>query len=455
LVPLGKLTLVAGDGGQGKSTISLDITGAVTSGRTCCGLTYDPPPPADVLLISCEDDAADTVVPRLLSAGADLKRCHSVQGIVTAKGGRAPFSLDHIHALRGELTHRPEVRLVVIDPVSAFVGRAKVDDHKDSQLRALLSGLTEVAAEHDIAIVLIAHLNKAQGVKAVCRVLASVGYVNASRSVLMVIPDPDDKDRRLLLPVKANLTPERKGLAYRAAPMTPEEQARVLAGRVDHLSQEDRDRLAGQLFRVEWCGQVEATADEALAATTKQERGPNKVERCAAWLKELLATYAYPSDEILARAKTEGFTFDNLQEAKKRLKADGLRHSNRGRFQGSWWSGFGDPRDWQLRPEGQSGGSNTPYPHTPQTPYSPQYDHTKETKETKESKESKKSKDMGIRGQESPQTLPPHPRTPRSCSIGTSTAVPIEPERRTPPSPGETEAPPNSDTPAKKKRIVL
>jgi DNA primase/RecA-family ATPase len=372
LVPEGKLTLLAGDGGMCKSTITLDVAAGVTTGRPCCGLTYEAPPPADVLLFSCEDDTADTLVPRLLSAGADLKRCHAVRGVQGPDGKCLPFCLADVDALRAELVTRPEVRLVVIDPVSAFVGRAGVDDHKDSQLRALLSGLTEVAAETRVAIVLIAHLNKSQAVKAVARVLGSVGYVNAVRSALLAAPDPEDDSRRLLLPAKANLTPERQGLAYQPVPLSPEEQQQVLAGRVDHLSEEDRRRLAAQLYRIRWCGKVDARADEALSADARKERGPNKVGRCAEWLRHLLATYAYPSEEIRALAKKEGFTFDNVKEAKARLKADGLRSTSGRRFQGAWWCGFGHPDKWTLRPAGSVGSPSppdSPHPHTPHFPH--------------------------------------------------------------------------------------
>jgi hypothetical protein len=363
LVPQGKLTLLAGDGGLCKSTITLDVAARVTTGQPCCGLNYDPPPPGDVLLFSCEDDTADTVVPRLLSAGADLKRCHAVKGVQGEDGKCLAFSLADLDALRSELLARPEVRLVVVDLVSAFVGRAGVDDHRDSELRSLLSGLTDVAAEARVAIVLIAHLNKAQALKAVARILGSVGYVNAVRSALLAVPDPEDDSRRLLLPVKVNLTPERQGLAYRPVPLPPDEQQQVLSGRVDHLPEEDRQRLAAQLYRVVWCGKVDTRPDDALGAARK-ERDPNKVERCAGWLRELLAAYAFPSDEIVTLAKEESFTFDNVKEAKARLKAEGLHNTCKG-FRGAWWTGFGDPGGWTPRPDSLA-------PHSPHSPHSGQ-----------------------------------------------------------------------------------
>jgi hypothetical protein len=157
--------------------------------------------------------------------------------------------------------------------------------------------------------------------------------------------------------------------------LTPEEQERVLAlPQLAHLRGEDRERLGKQLFRVEWLGEVDIDADSAMADAQKRERGPSKVEQCVEWLRGFLKDNAYPSDEIVAAAKKAGFTFDNQKEAKARLRPDGLRSSNRGRFQGEWWTGFGFPDTWKPRPDpnaGQSGERQTPAPPSPHPPESP------------------------------------------------------------------------------------
>lgn len=87
LIPLGKLVLIAGDGGHGKTTLTLDMAANLTMGRPCFGKDYEAPEPCDVLLISCEDDFEDTVVPRLIAAEADLKRVHRVNGVRDPKTG--------------------------------------------------------------------------------------------------------------------------------------------------------------------------------------------------------------------------------------------------------------------------------------------------------------------------------------------------------------------------------
>jgi hypothetical protein len=360
LLPLGKLTLLAGDGGDGKTTITHDISAAATTGQRFFGVYENTLPPSDVLLISCEDDVADTIVPRLLSAGADLNRMQFVDGIKGKGDKPSPFCLAQYQAMEAHLAANPSIRLVVIDPAGAYIGRSGVDDYNDSQLRSLLGPMAELAARREVTILLIKHLVKGATTKAVHKVGGSAGYVNAVRAAFVVAPDTENADRKLFLPLKFNLGPKPSGLAYRMRSLEPYEQQRILDGYCAHLDAQDRDRLAGQLFRIEWLGAVDVDADRVLGEQARRDGGPNKVERAMEWLTEFLASYAYPSDEIKAAAKEAGFTFDNLKEAKARLKEKGLHNSNKAEFGGGWWSGFGAPESWVLRPS---------TPHSPHTPH--------------------------------------------------------------------------------------
>jgi hypothetical protein len=372
-VPAGKMTLLAGDGGHGKSVVTLHVAACLGTGRPCFGLDYAPPPPGETLLINCEDDRADTVVPRLIALGADLARVHWVDGVPGENGKTLGFNLACYERLEGELAQRPAVRLVVIDPAGAYVGAAGVDDHKDSELRGLLGPLTELAARRVVSVVLVKHLSKGAGAKAVDKVSGSAAYVNAVRSVLAVAPDPDEPVRKYLMPIKGNLGKPPAALAFRHEELPAGESAALLAGPTfAHLGDEGRALMAGQLFRPAWLGPADVDPNEV---TRGGRREVNKVQRCAGWLEKFLATHAYPSQEILDAAAAEGFTFDNVKEAKALLKAKGLRNSTRGQRQGGWWSGFGDPREWALRPEpaqparGQTG---EPAPRTQKSPQSPE-----------------------------------------------------------------------------------
>jgi hypothetical protein len=396
LIPEGKLTLLAGDGGHGKTTLTLELAAGVSTGRPVFGMIYERRQPGEVFIISCEDDFGDTIVPRLVALGADLTKVHRVDGIRTKTGKPAPFSLAHYESLKRELERRPSVRLVVIDPAGAYIGRAGCDDHKDSELRSLLGPLAELAAQKGVAIVLIKHLNKGATVKAVNKVSGSTGYVNSVRAAFIVAPDPKDTDRKLFLPLKFNIGPKPQGFAFRLQALDRTEAEALLAPVTGHLAEADRERLVGQLFRPAWEGRVDDDADQVVSEGSKKDRGANKVHQCAEWLETFLATYAYPSDGILAAAKAAGFTFDNVKEAKAILKAEkGLRHSNKGRFQGVWWSGFGHPDTWTLRPEPTT-------PHSPTTPDSPHSPHNGAASHTRETRESGEAGDSGEKWPDEP-----------------------------------------------------
>jgi hypothetical protein len=369
LIPLGKLTLQAGDGGHGKTTLTLELAAGVSKGRAVLGIEEATPAEGEALLVSCEDDFGDTVVPRLLALGADLSKIHRVDGVRTKDGKPASFSLAHYQSLERELLNRPGVRLVVIDPAGAYIGRAGCDDHKDSELRALLGPLAELAARCRVSIILVKHLNKGATVKAVNKVSGSTGYVNAVRAAFLIAPSPEEETIKLFMPLKFNIGPKPRGLSYRLEGLPSDEAARLLAP-FAHLEEADRQRLAAQLFLPKWEGRIDHDADAVMGEGARRERGPSKVDACAEWLEQFLGSYAWPSEEILAAAKAAGFTLDNVKNAKAKLKAEkGLRHSNRlGGFQGKWWSGFGDPNAWTLRPEPQHSRDS---PHSPDNAESP------------------------------------------------------------------------------------
>ena len=302
VLPLGKLVIVAGEGGHGKSTLTLDLAAHTSRGWCCFGLAYDPPPPADVLLVSCEDDFADTVVPRLLSAGADLARIHRVDGLAVKEGRPPAFTLTHLDRLETELKRRPAVRLVVIDPVSGYVGRAGVDDNHESELRTVLDPLAELAARRSTLMLMVKNLSKDQTRKAAQRVGGSAAYVNVPRAAFVVVPDADDPGRRLFLPIKFNCGPWPSGLAFRIDALPPGEQAGILAG-MEHLGPDDRDRLAKQLYRVGWQGPVSISADDALGADARAHRTTGKadLDRAADWLRDFLAVG--PAGSILCASE--------------------------------------------------------------------------------------------------------------------------------------------------------
>jgi hypothetical protein len=364
LIPRGKLVLVAGEGGLGKSTLTLDLAARLSRGEPAFGLEYEPMT-GSTLLASCEDDREDTVVPRLRACGAKLEQIHFLDGVETATGQRpAAWSLAHHEALENYLHEHRDVRLVVIDPAAAFAGRAGVDGHKDAELRALLGPLSDLAAAHHVTVLMVAHTGKADGRRAVHRVLGSVGWINAVRAAVLVSDDPDDAGRKLVLPLKANLSPSRTGFAYRLDGLSRDEQDLALDG-CTHLSQEDRDRLAAQLYRPVYLGPVEVDPDDVMAAHARRARDDSttRTKQAAEWIKQGLNGYAWPDSEIEDAGLKAGFTEDNIRRGKKHLREQGLISCPL-TSGGPWWVGFGKRKEWQLRPASLMGQFGAPSQHS-------------------------------------------------------------------------------------------
>ncbi|MBP3959579.1 AAA family ATPase [Gemmata sp. G18] len=359
-IPAGMVGLLAGDGGHGKSVTTLELAAAVTRGRCAFGMTYPNAVSGKALLICCEDDWQCTVVPRLAALGADLSRVLRVKGIGKTDGGLLDFNLAHFAELERLLTRDKDIKLVVIDPAGAYIGRAGVDDNSDSELRSLLGPLSEAANRTGAAVLLVKHLNKSAGATAVQRVGGSVGYVNGVRYVYMIVPDPDDADRKLMLPIKANiLPPGALGFAYRLRQLAPDEAGRLLLAEWPDLDAEEVVKLAAQLFRQEW--EQDVRADPNAVASTSTRPRQKTPEQAAEWLVSVFNEehVAYPSSVVFTAGKAAGFGRDSIYKAKDLA---GLTASKSGRCAGTWYWGTGGTDLWLLReafPSGSSGSSGS------------------------------------------------------------------------------------------------
>ncbi len=321
----GKLTIIAGNPGLGKSQVTASIAAVVTTcgrwpvDRQQCKI-------GNVLFLSAEDDAADTLRPRLEAAGADLRLVHVVEGVVagyTQDGSRKDrtFSLEKdLQALESKLAELRDVATVVIDPISAYLG--DVDSHKNADVRSLLAPLSELAARHNTAIIGISHLNKAGGAQALMRVTGSLAFVAAARAAYLVTADLQDKMRRLFLPMKNNLGPDAAGLAFRIEPATLSSPAGAL-----------------ETSRVSWESEpVPITADEAMQA--EQHPGStNALEAAEDWLRETLANGPVAVLGVVDAARADGIAEKTLRRASKALRIQKDKES----MEGGWW--------WSLPPK--------------------------------------------------------------------------------------------------------
>jgi hypothetical protein len=209
-LPLGKCVLVAGEGGLGKSMLLAWIAAAVSRGKDWpCGEGQSRC--GSVIIPSAEDDAADTIVPRLRAADADCLKVHILEAVRkdTDEGHRS-FNLQlDLPELEKTLEQLDDVLLVIIDPITSYLG--KVDSHKNADIRSVLEPLGKMAAKRHVTVIANTHLSKAAGGSANSRVIGSIAFVNHARAAFIVTADPDDSTRRLFIPSKTNLGKPRHG----------------------------------------------------------------------------------------------------------------------------------------------------------------------------------------------------------------------------------------------------
>jgi hypothetical protein len=234
-LPLGKLAVLDGDPGLGKSAVTLDLAARVSAGMELpgggrCG-------PAGVVLLSAEDGLADTVRPRLDAAGADAERIVALFTAADRNGTERTISLTQDLDIVERAVDRVGARLVVIDPLMAFLS-GKTDSHKDQDIRRALAPLAALAEWTGAAVLIVRHLNKAAGGNTLYRGGGSIGIIGAARAGLVVAPDPEDPERRVLASNKHNLSRAAPSLVFRVA-TAPNGAARVAWGGTSNLSAGD------------------------------------------------------------------------------------------------------------------------------------------------------------------------------------------------------------------------
>src|SRR5262245_32363081 len=252
----GKLTMLCGDSTLGKSQISISLTAALT--RTGEWPDGDLAPIGSVIILSAEDAINDTIVPRLAAAGADLSRVCCLK-CVRVEGKAQSFNIQtNMHLIANKVSEVGDVALVIIDPVSAYLG-SEIDSHKITDVRAALLPLEQFAAQLDVAVLCIAHPPKAPSTKALNFIAGSGAFTHAPRLAFMAIEDPESPARNLLLAVKNSLGRKADGLGYHI---------------VSAFVGPDNDILTS---RIEWDSRpVHMTADEVLRAHAEKNKAKAK-----------------------------------------------------------------------------------------------------------------------------------------------------------------------------------
>jgi hypothetical protein len=310
-VALGKVSVLAGDGGEGKSTVLCDLAARTSSGENW-------PDGAEngrkrrVLILAAEDAVADTLAPRLIAAGADTQLVYNIRSVQSGTGRRS-FNLQaDLSLLEGVLDAHDDIALIIIDPITSYLG--KVDSHKNAEVRSVLEPLGEMATRRHVAVVCNNHFTKNSAGGANSRVLGSVAFVNQARAAFIVTPDAEDRDRKLLMPSKMNLAPIKHGLAYRIG-------GRLITNRagVEILTSE-----------ILWeTAPVTISADAALAAHTETQEARVAGVEAEEFLRDKLSAGPVPAKEGEEHARALGIAPRTLARARKRLaviaEKDGMK----------------------------------------------------------------------------------------------------------------------------------
>jgi hypothetical protein len=290
-MPLGKLCILDGDPDLGKSLLALDLCARLSTGRPFPD-GRPSPGPANALVLSAEDTAADTIVPRLHRLGADLQRVFVWQRERDDEDWPWRFPA---HATRlDDALGRTDARLAVIDPILAFLDD-RVLFASDQSVRRALAPLMNLADKHRCTLLMHRHLNKQGGGRALYRGLGSIAFVAACRFAMLVGRDPQVPTRCVLAQVRNSLAGPQPSLLYQ-------------------LTAAD-----GSLPTVDWLGASPLSADELLAGAAGADRAAQPRDQAAVFLEQFLANGPRTSRDIWEAAQKANLAARTLNRAKRGL----------------------------------------------------------------------------------------------------------------------------------------
>ena len=297
-IPFGKITIIQGDPGEGKTTLILNIAALLSNGL--------PMPDTDkkidcstIIYQSAEDGAEDTIKPRLVSAGADCTQVAFIdeteQGL-TLNDARIETAIKETGA-----------RMLVIDPMQAYLGENSEMNRADG-IRPMMKQLTAIAERTGCAIVIVGHMNKASGSKGIYRGLGSIDITASARSVLLVGRIKNNPSVRVMAQLKNSLAEEGGSIAFEIS----------------------------ENSTVRWLGEYDITADELLSGEEPQNDSPKLSEAIDA-LKNILSNGETPCTQIYSTLREKGISKRSVDRAKKKLEIKSIKHND-----GWYWTLGGD-----------------------------------------------------------------------------------------------------------------
>ena len=279
-IPFGKVTIIQGNPGEGKTTLALCLCAACTNRKPFPLMPEHEP--FNVIYQTAEDGLGDTVKPRLMEAEADLDR------VLVIDESKQELSLSDERIEKA--IRQNGARLIILDPIQAYVGE-KTDMNKANEIRPIFRRLAEVAERTACAVILIGHLNKAAGGQSAYRGLGSIDFRAAARSVLLIGRVKREPNIRVIVHDKSSLAPEGKPMAFCLDPETG----------------------------FEWVGEYDITADELLSGAGGNTA--TKTEQAETLILDLLADEnEMTSEEVMKAAAEVGISERTLKTARRNLE---------------------------------------------------------------------------------------------------------------------------------------
>lgn len=280
-IPYGKITIIEGDPGEGKTTLVLKLAAALSMGLPLPCDDDKEYEPIHIIYQTAEDGIEDTIKPRLEKAGAD---CSMIR-VIDETDKELSMTDDRLE----QAIIETGARLIILDPIQAYIG-ATVDMHRANEIKPVLKHLGIIAEKHNCAIILIGHMNKASGSKSTYRGLGSIDIQATARSVLLVARLRDKPNIRIMAHDKSSLAPAGDAIGFE---MT-EDNGMVCIGPYD------------------------ITIDELLSGN--EGRGKKKLDIAENFIKEYFGTNkVIPSNEIMMEAAKRSIKRNTLLSAKKKL----------------------------------------------------------------------------------------------------------------------------------------
>ena len=287
-IPYGKITIIQGDPGEGKTTLVLNLAALLSKGEKLPE-SEEKSDPINIIYQTAEDGLSDTVKPRLIAAKADDER------ITVIDESKSELSLTDERLEQAII--ETKAKLVILDPLQAYIG-ANVDMHRANEIRPVMKHLAEVAQRQQCAVVLIGHLNKAMGMKSSYRGLGSIEIPASARSVLLVGRIKDNPTIRVMAQIKSSLAPEGEPIAF---------------------------ELNKEKGFISFIGKYDISIDDLLngVATT------SKLEQAEKLLRDMLSDgSAIKQKQLQQQAKIRNISERTLNEAKKNVGVKSFRSNN-------------------------------------------------------------------------------------------------------------------------------